>query len=142
MFVTDGVSITWRGSGETLRVEGWGLNSLRVRARMMGEILDTEYALLHPAAAHCEIEVDGDAATIRNGKIDAVLRAVSVHNPAAVNRDQSQCEVEFRRSDGRTLLKELPTGGSLRLKARHWEPITGGDHQLTASFESDPAEKL
>jgi alpha-D-xyloside xylohydrolase len=142
MFVIDGDSITWRGNGETLRVEGWGLNSLRVRARMMGEILDTEYALLHPAAAHCEIEVDGDVATVRNGKIDAVLRAVSVHNPAAVNRDQSHCEVEFRRSDGRTLLKELPTGGSLRLKARHWEPITGGDHQLTASFESDPAEKL
>ncbi|MBV9170293.1 MAG: hypothetical protein JOZ81_09450 [Chloroflexi bacterium] len=66
MFATDGDSITWRGNGETLRIEARGSNSLRVRARMMGEIVDTNYALMPPAAADVGIEVDGDEATIRN----------------------------------------------------------------------------
>ena len=41
-----------------------------------------------------------------------------------------------------TLFRELGTGGSLRLEARRFEPIPGGDHRVTACFESDPGEKL
>jgi alpha-D-xyloside xylohydrolase len=135
-------SITWRGNGETLRVEAWGANSLRVRARMMGDILDTDYALLPAPERQVDSELDGDAAVLRHGKIHAILRPVSVHNAATVAHDECRCDIEFQTPGGRTLLKELPHGGSLRLKARHFEPIAGGDHQLTASFESDPHEKL
>jgi len=142
MFELEGSAVVWRGNGETLRVEAWGANSLRVRSRMMGDILDTDYALLPATDNDVDILVDGDVAVVRNGKIHAVLHAVSVHNAAAINRDQSRCELEFRTTTGRTLLKELSPGGSLRFRARHFEAISGGDHQLTASFESDPHERL
>jgi alpha-D-xyloside xylohydrolase len=142
VFELDGEALVWRGNGETLRVQAWGANSLRVRARLMGEILDTDYALLCPDESTGEIEVDGDTAVVRNGRLHAVLRATSTHDAVNMSHDMSRCDIEFRTPDGRTLLKELPHGGSLNLRARRFEAIPGGDHQLTASFESDPGERL
>ena len=60
----------------------------------------------------------------------------------AGNPEPPRCHLEFRTPGGRTLLKELSRGGSLKLKGRRSDPIRGGDHRDTASFESDPAEKL
>src|SRR5207248_9286800 len=90
MFEITGNAVVWRGNGETLRVEPWGANSLRVRARVMGEILDTDYALLPPAASETQIELDGAVAVVRNGKIQAVLHAISEHDAAAVAFDRSE----------------------------------------------------
>jgi alpha-D-xyloside xylohydrolase len=143
MFVLDDNGLLWRGNGETVRVEAWGPDSLRVRARMMGEILDADYALLPPPDGEAQIEIDGDLATVRNGKIQALLRAVSIHDPdEGAHGDECRCEIEFCTPDGRTLLKELPKGGSLKLHARRFEAIRGGDHELTASFQSPQDEKL
>ena len=44
----DGNAVLFENAGELLRIEPWGENSLRVRAVMMGEIKDTDYALLPP----------------------------------------------------------------------------------------------
>jgi alpha-D-xyloside xylohydrolase len=146
VFEVSGDAVVWRGDGETLLVQAWGPDSVRVRSRLMGEVLDTDYALLPPepadVAVHIEEDVDGDVAVLRNGGIEAVLRATSRHSATDVFSDVIRCELEFRTPDGRTLLKELPHGGSLRLKARRFEPILGGDHRVTASFESDPGERL
>jgi alpha-D-xyloside xylohydrolase len=142
VFRRDGNALVWRGDGETLRVEAWGANSLRVRGRRMGEILDTDYALLPADGGPAEIEVDGDVAVVRNGGIEAVLRGVDLHDAANIFGDVCRCDLEFRTAAGRTLFRELPRGGSLNLRARGFEAIPGGDHRLTASFESDPDEKL
>lgn len=142
MFEVNGSSVIWRGDGETMRLDAWGANSLRVRSRMMGDVLDTDYALLPPADSAPIIEVDGNVAIFRNGKIQAILTAISAHDAENMAQDECRCDVEFRTSDGRPLLSELSKGGSLNRKARHFEPIQGGDHHLTASFESDPLEKL
>ena len=55
-----------------------------------------------------------------------------------------RCELEFRTTAaGRTLLKELSRpAAACKLRARRFDPIPGGDHRVTASFESDPGEKL
>ena len=37
--------IIWKMNGEKLVIEPWGRNSFRVRSRMMGEIMDTDFAL-------------------------------------------------------------------------------------------------
>ena len=143
MFDFEDGAITWRGNGEIVRIEAWGADSLRVRARMMGEILDTDYALESPPASDATIEIDGDHATVRNGKIVAVLSAVTIHDTdEGIHGDECRCDIEFRTSDGRTLLKELPKGGSLKLRARRYEAIRGGDHEITASFEAPHDEKL
>ena len=58
-------------NGETLQIEAWGNNSLRIRSRIMGEILDTDFALLPvngDAEAVIEIDRDAQTASIRTGR--------------------------------------------------------------------------
>lgn len=123
-------------NGETLQVDAWGENSLRVRSRMMGEILDTDFALL-PAAnrAGAAIEVDDEAqtASIKNGKIKAVVRHSKFDTPGRIS---------FYNDKGELLLQEIDGGGALKLKARAFKPVIGGDHSLTVTFAANDGEKI
>jgi alpha-D-xyloside xylohydrolase len=142
MFEVNGDGVVWRGDGETLDVRAWGPHSLRVRSRLMGELLDTDYALLPPQPAAVDVTLDADVAVVRNGRIEVVLRSSRGTPGGDASPEPPRCELEFRTSTGRTLLKEQSQGGSLKLKARRFQAVPGGDHRLTASFESDPGEKL
>ncbi|MBI9113767.1 glycoside hydrolase family 31 protein [Sanguibacter suaedae] len=133
--------LVWRGDGETLVVEPWGANSLRVRATMMGDVLLTDWALLEPASREAEIIVDGETATITTGRITARLRARSGFDEQT-GYETSACSLEIVDRHGTVLLKELDAGGSLKLRARAFQATPGGAHRLTASFEANPAEKL
>ncbi len=63
-----------RKNYETLRIEPWGRDSLRVRATVNGEIRDDLISALLPAGeVKADIEIDGDAAVIRNGALAAEL---------------------------------------------------------------------
>jgi alpha-D-xyloside xylohydrolase len=140
-FEVDGGRVVWRGDGETLVVEPWGLNSFRVRATLQSEILYSDVALLRPEAAHCDVVLHGSRATIANGKLRAVLDAATVEHPGAgylVNR----CSVSFYNTAGKLLFSELGSGGSLHLTARQLRPRLGGDVTVTASFTAVPDEKL
>ena len=67
-------AIVFENAGERLRVEPWGENSLRVRAVMMREIRDTDYALLAPVQTQVQIRIEDDfKGSITNGKITARL---------------------------------------------------------------------
>jgi alpha-D-xyloside xylohydrolase len=140
-FITDHRSLRWRGSGETVVVEAWGRDSLRVRAwRTAGR--EQDWALLPPAESGPEITVDGDVASIVNGGITAVLRA-RAELDGQTGYLVAECSIEFQRPDGSVLLRELSSGGSLKRRARHWRPITGSSSShLTAAFEAHPDEHL
>jgi alpha-D-xyloside xylohydrolase len=133
--------LTWRGDGETLVVQAWGPHSLRVRAARSHDVIDTDFALLPPAPSTPVVTVEGDTATITNGRITAVLTASAGYSEQ-LEYHTVGCSIEFRDHTGRVLLRELDRGGSLNLVARAFRPIIGGDHALTASFETDPDEKL
>lgn len=137
--LADGV--VWRGDGETLMVQAWGPDSLRTRATRAGAVVETGFALLEPAPSPTEVTIDGDVATVRNGRITAVLRARRFLDVAA-GYEVGRCTVEYLDAAGATLLKELDAGGSLRLAARSFTPIIGGDHKVAAAFEPNPGEKL
>ena len=123
-------------NGETVQIDAWGENSLRVRSRMMGEILDTDFALL-PAENDSEavIEVDDDAltATIKNGKVKAVIHHAKYGTPGRIS---------FYNDKGELLLQEIDGGASLKLKARAFKPIIGGDYGLTVSFAANDNERI
>ena len=136
---TDGVR--WRGDGETVLVQSWGASSLRVRATRAGDIVDTDFALLPPSATQIDVHVDGDTAVLTNGGIVAVLTAGTRYD-VQVGYTVRGCSIEFRDRAGATLLRELPAGGSLKLQARSYQPIVGGDHRILAAFEPSPVEKL
>ncbi len=141
----DGTRLVWRGGGEVLVVEPWGRDSVRVRATVMGDVADTDWALLPPdpaAHANVSVEVRPDGATLVNGGLRVELTASSwFHEP--VGYEVFRCDLAFYDAAGRLLFRELGRGGSLDLRARHFRPRAGGDgHELTVAFEADPDEHL
>jgi len=133
--------VVWCGDGETLVVQAWGPDSLRVRAVRSSDVADTDWALLPPKPSLVEVAVDGETATVTNGAITAVLRASAGYSEQLEYHTVS-CTVEFLDRYGRVLLRELDRNSSLNLVARAFRPHLGGDHAVTASFEARPDEKL
>lgn len=125
--------LIWKMNGETLVIEPWGHNSFRVRSRMMGEILDTDYALLPVEEVNAQIEISEGKATITNGKINAVVQEEGW---------SGNCQISFYNDKGDLLLREIGQNGALNLISRKFKPIIGGDYRLSVSFESNENEKL
>jgi len=145
---------------ETLWIEPWGKNALRVRATKMAHMPQAaeEWALLPPEPTQPEVVIDGKYASITNGKITAeITRAGKV---IFTNQKGQVLLEEFQRNRG-DALAEMEAPGSkkparthedkeylktfvsaLMIEAREFTPIPGGDYGLAARFESDPQEKL
>jgi alpha-D-xyloside xylohydrolase len=135
-FTAENGKLIFENNGETLQVEAWGENSLRVRSRMMSEILDTDYALLPVTdQIKAKIEIDNEAqiASIKNGKITAIVKHSIWDTPGRLS---------FYNERGELLLQEINSGGALKLRARAFKPIIGGDHKLTVSFAGNEGERL
>jgi len=140
-FETNGSQLVWRGNGETIALDPWGPNSVRVRARKSGEVLDSDWALLAPAPAEALIEIEGERASMSVGNIVVVLTSRAYWGYPTGYREVG-CTLEFYNQRGELLFKELSANEALRLKAREHKPHLAGDFRLTASFMADPAEKL
>jgi len=137
--VDDGV--VWRGDGETLYIQGWGSGSFRVRARMMGELLDPDWALLRREATPVETEVTGDTAVVKNGKITARIESRSYFSEQ-LGYHVNRCSVSYLDGAGNVLLRELDEGGSLQLIARKYEARAGDCFKISAAFEGPSAERI
>ncbi len=121
---------------EKLWIEPWGENSLRIRSTHNASTQQEDWALLPQKALRAQIQINGDTASIINGKIRARISA-----GGKITFFNSKNEVileEYVRS--RNNLKEFCS--SLNIDAREFKPIIGGDYQLTMRFESDPDEKI
>lgn len=139
--ITD-TGLCWQGDGETLLVQPWGRDSVRIRSSL-GPIRDTDWALLPPKTAPTEVTsaVDGATAMLTNGHIRVLLTARSgIDGQAGYLRHH--CRVRIEDSDGRVLLEEVGSGGALKIRARSYEPLPGGTWRTTLALDSDPGEKL
>lgn len=125
----------FRENGETVMVTPWGADSLRVRAVFLGEIEAGSAALLEPedTGGDVRIETGEWEASITNGGIRAVLR---------VSGWGKALQTTFYNRKGEVLLQEIPNGGALQKRARHFRALPGGGYRLKASFVSDPEEKI
>ncbi|MEM7566318.1 MAG: hypothetical protein AAF321_03705, partial [Pseudomonadota bacterium] len=71
-FWQDGDALLWRFGGETGRIEAWGPNALRVRARPGHEIVAPHVsALLDAAPSAPRVEIGETSASLTNGTIRA-----------------------------------------------------------------------
>lgn len=154
-FEKKGNSLLFRENGESVLITPWGKNSLRVRAKLMGEIEENDYlpsgscavpedlafitptdtGALLPLSERTEavITVGDWEASIENGNIRASLRVQPWGNAL---------QITFSDHRGRTLLQEIPNGGALQKKARQFKPLPGGNYSLKASFIPQPGEKI
>ena len=140
-FSQDGTRLVWRGDGETLVVEPWGPDSLRVRSRIMAPVEDADWALLPQPEEHARIDIDGTTARITHGGITAVLVSESSYGYQA-GYEENRCRITYLDRHGDVLLAEVGTGGALHLQAREQRPHLGGDFRITAAFETAPGERL
>jgi len=133
----DGDRLTWSFDGERVAIEPWGRDSLRVRAGHLGEPATEDWALLLPEPLEPTIAIGPAGASIRNGQIEARITADG--------------RIEFLDAiTGRRLLREYvrrrdtddAPRSALKISARHFRGLVGGDHELTVRFESDPTERI
>ena len=114
IFTAEKNALIARRGGETLRIEGWGKDSLRVRAVMYDGWTGNDWALTEtPEEAKCEIRIgtednwvgDGSisqvpCAEITNGRIRATVNFAGV---ISFYRDGGLILREYYRSYGGTL---------------------------------------
>ena len=150
-FRSEGNALIAKRGGETLRIEGWGKDSLRIRAVMYEGWTGNDWALTEkPETPECMIHIgteqnyNGDAtwspvpcAEIANGRIRATVNFAGV---ISFYRDGELILREYYRSYGGTLSE-----GSrcLKIVNRDWKGCIGGsEYTLTVKFDANDGEKI
>ena len=151
IFTAEKNALVAQKSGETLRIEGWGRDSLRVRAVMYDGWTGHDWALTEkPEASDCTVRIgtvknpNGDGtfsdvpcAEIENGRIRATVNFAGV---ISFYRDGGLILREYYRSYGGTLSE-----GSrcLKIVNREWKGCIGGsEYSLTVKFDANDGEKI
>lgn len=142
----DGHALEWRGEGETLRIEPWGVDSVRIRASKKMPIDNTNWGLLdehHEARDAVAVSIDENAgvATLTNGNLVVTAHMFREDNPGA-GHTESLCELSFSTVDGKELFHEMPQHGALKLHARSYRPADGGSQRIEALFQASENEHL
>ncbi len=140
-FTIEGKALNWTSDGEYLRIEPWGRNSVRVRARLMREVEDADWALLKPEdsdeSEYVEIRVDESAATLTNGLVKVLAEQYEQ------SAETSICRLTFINAQtGEILLRECTDGGALRLRARAHNPRMDGAESPVVMFEANDGEHI
>ena len=128
-FRTDGDALIARHGGETLRIEAWGKDSLRVRAVMYDAWSGQDWALTEkPEQTACRITTGTEDFWVGDGTISQVPCAEIINGRirATVNfagvicfyRDDRLVLREYFRSYGGTLTK---TSRCLKITNREWK---------------------
>ena len=132
-----------RQNGETLRIEAWGKDSLRVRATRLPSFTEQDWALTEDPGGEVDHWVgDGtmdkrQIASVTNGRIRAV---VNFRGVMVFYRDGKPFLQEYFREYDGTLSRE---SRCLKIVNREWKGVIGGsEHQLNVKFESNDGEKL
>ncbi len=150
-FEKENGALVCRRMGETLRIEPWGKDSLRVRATMASKLTGNDWALtetVEKCSAEITIEEEdhwvGDGtidkreiASITNGRIKAVVNFAGV---ISFYRDHKLILREYFRNYDGTLSRE---SRCLKLVNREWKGVIGGsEYALNVKFESGKKEKI
>lgn len=123
-------ALEWHGHLETLRVEPWGPDAIRVRAVRGGRLrpdLPGALAERPPAAPQAAVKTEGGVGRVVNGAITAEVTERGI--------------VRFLRADGSELLSERPAHFWWP-GARLYTPTGNGYHRLEQCFAAYDGEKL
>ncbi|WP_461225311.1 glycoside hydrolase family 31 protein [Lacticaseibacillus suihuaensis] len=140
-YTNDNGALVIGHQNETLRLEAWGQDALRVRVTEYPTFTANDWALSEPVPAaqrQAAITINDEAGTaaITNGRLQATVNAAGV---LSFFRDGKLILREYYRSYFGT---ESDESRCLKIIARDWKPIVGGDYGLTLRFDSNDGEKI
>ena len=152
MFLKERDRLIRKFDNETVWIEPWGDNSLRVRATLLPEMPDNKWALLDRQEKendNLKIEIKNNEALIKNGNISATFTS----RGTIIFRNQKDEVILEEYIRQRAVLNDTGNedvnvktikafSSTLKLNPREFKPILGGDYNLTVRFESDPEEKI
>lgn len=121
-------------SNETVLVEPWGKNALRVRATQNSSFLGGNKALSDKTGT-AEITVNEHYAEIQNGK----LRCVVYDNGHIEFFNETGSILSEYSRDWNEMRGHSP---SMKFHSREFKPVSGNDYRITARFEADKNEKI
>ena len=151
-FIVKDQKLICKKGGETLLIEPWGKDALRVRSTMLPDLTGNDWALSENVPASSDVEVktfeidhwvgDGNIdkrtnASIRNGRIRAEVNFVGI---ISFYRDDELVLREFFAMYDGTLSQK---SRCLKVVNREWKGIIGGDnYRLNVRFEANKDEKI
>ena len=141
MFESKDNALIYSKNGETLRIEPWGNNSLRVRSTMDGSFTGNNWALSESVPhLKADINLSDEGATIVNGNIKAVVSANGVLSfyKKTGEGDKLLIDEYYRSYDGKASRESV----SLKIISRDFKGVIGGAYSLTVRFNANDDEKI
>ena len=134
-FIQNENKLIAKNGNETLLIEPWGKDSLRVRATQNPDFSGELHALSE-AVGTAEIKIEDNIAAITNGDISSEVNFAGV---LSFFRKGKLILREYYRSYGGTISKE---SRCLKFVGREMKGLAGNDWRMTVRFESNDGEKL
>ena len=129
-FQIEAQAVVWRCEQETVIVQPWGMDGVRVQATQSNELIEIPHALtIEPIPAYAtKIELTESGATLQNGKILVEM-----------GKDGRLCFFHARTGE---LLAAEPEAHFTRPASRRWRPVGGGAYRLEVTFLSFENERF
>ncbi len=138
MITSEGNRLIFCYDSETVWIEPWGDDAVRVRATKCAKMPDEDWALGIPQTAAADITTGKDGAVLKCGRIHVELSAAG---KISIYKDGNKKILEEYWRNRRDVTD--PKCSAIEVEARQFKPLTGGDYHLTVRFESlDPDEKI
>ena len=137
-FIEDNGALIVRSRNETIRIEGWGNNALRVRATLLKKLPENAHALTENVAHSAKVTIDegSETAEIVNGKIKATINGVGI---ICFYKENELILQEYYSYYYGSIRKEAIC---YKTRSREYKGLASDDFKITVRFESDPDEKL
>ena len=128
MFSKDKSTLVFQNENDYIRIEPYGKNVLRVRARRDNLFPKRDYALLPVSETDTEIVIEDDCAKIANGNACATV--------------SSDGKITFFNQDKKLLLEEYYVPKPLKKKGHEFWDIGNGKYRINVRFFANEGEKI
>lgn len=129
-------SLIGRERNETLEIMAWGKNAFRVRATQYPAFSEENQALEYVEAKDdVKIQITPEMAEIQNGKIRCVI---DCRGWLTFYKEDKQILKEYYRS----FSGANEHSPSMKIFAREYKALQGGDYSITMRFEANEGEKI
>lgn len=137
-FIEENGALIARLRNETIRIEGWGNNALRVRTTLLKKLPEDAHALTEKTTHNAEVMIDSksETAEIVNGRIKATINGVGI---ICLYKDNELILQEYYSYYHGSIRKEPIC---YKIRSREYKGLSSNDFKITVRFESDPDEKL